>query len=134
MFHLTPEFMRHAAALSTEQTTKNDSATDADAGGALTLEMRDNPFASLMRQIERLIDLDPKEAFRMAQIALLDKIFDGDLEEKLRLKLDQLIDLVHKQEEKPDISGPFAKSALNLTTAQTVFQSPNLMPAPAFTR
>ena len=134
MFPLKPEFMRHADPMTAAQTAGNDSATDADEGGALPLEMRDNPFASLMRHIERLIDLDPKEAFRLAQIALLDKIFEGDLEEKLRLKLDQLIDLVHKQEEKPDLSGPFTKSALHLTATQPVFQPPAFMPAPALTR
>lgn len=126
--------MRHAASLSTEQSAGNDSGSDADTGGALTLECRDNPFASFMRKIERLIDLDPQEAFRLARAALLDKIFDDHLEEKLRLKLSKLIDSLHKNEQKPDIGGPFAKSVLNLSAAQPVFQPPVFAPAQALTR
>ena len=134
MLKLRPEFMQNANPAVTVQAAGNDSCSSADDRGALTLEMRDNPFASFMRKLERLIDLDPKEAFRMAQTALTDRFFEGDLEERLRLKLDHLIDLVHKQEQKPDISGPFARSALHLVVPAPVSQPFAVVPMRAFSR
>lgn len=134
MSPLTPEFMRHAASLFREQAAGNDSATEADTGGVLMLEMRDNPHASLMRQLERLIDRDPEDALRMAQTALADWGFEGRMEERLKKKISQIIDLVHNDPEKPGISGPFAKSVLHIVSPQTPLAAPVFVPAPAFGR
>lgn len=121
--------MRQADPLSRHQEAGNDSGSEADTGGVLSLEYRDTPFASFMRKIERLIDLDPSEALRMAQTAVTEKIFDEDMIDRIKLKLDQLIDLVHKEEEKPDISGPFTKSALAIKG--TSLTSAPFAPAPS---
>lgn len=127
--------MRQADPLSSVQ-AGNDSASDADRAqsGAFTLEYRDNPFASFMRKIERMLDTDPAEALRMAQSTLADRIFEGKMAEKLLAKVDQIIDMVHKEEEKPDISGTFTKSVLHIIARPELLPVPEPVPALALNR
>jgi hypothetical protein len=88
--------MHHADPLSSVQEAGKDSTAGAETNGILTHEMRDNPFASLMRKLDRLLDLDPAGAFQLARVALAERIFDGKMEEKLRLRMVEIVDTLHK--------------------------------------
>ena len=97
----------------------NSTKTDIETIGDLTLEMTDNPFSSLLRKIENLMDsdllADKMEAFRLARNAVLDCIFDEKQTEKLMGKLDLIIDEIHT---KRALGGAFTKSALHIITPE----------------
>ena len=72
-----------------ENQSKNQSDSAADGIDSLTLEFKDNPFASFIRELESLIERDPKEAFRLLQMVVSDKLFDKKQQmELLSEKLD----------------------------------------------
>lgn len=130
MFPLRPVFTRNADPLSSVQGAGNDSTAGAETNGVLTLEMRDNPFASLMRKLDRLLDLDPAGAFHLARVALAERLFDGKMEEKLRLRMAEIVETIWKNGPEAGLGSAFMKSALHLvadaTPMPTVFTSPAL--------
>ncbi len=107
---IRPEFHRCAAwqaIAAAGNTSDTDTAADT---GILSLEMRDNPFASLMRRIDRLLDTgqreDMLEAFELTRAAILDGVFEGKQELELNEKLSSIIELVHAARPVP-VSGAF---------------------------
>lgn len=99
---IRPEFHRHAArpaCAAADAGSESDTDSAADNTGILSLEMRDNPFASLMRRIERLMDTglheDRRDALALTRAALLDGMFENRQgEERLRETLGRIIDLL----------------------------------------
>ena len=104
MLALSDIFDRHAPlppeAREDAEAADTDTGSEAETGGLLTLEYRDNPFASLIRRIDRLAETDPAGAFELARTALLEKTFRGRAEERLEDKLREIAVLM-----KPDTGG-----------------------------
>ncbi len=122
MFFIVPEFMRCAAGLPDGGEAKAGSRSGADAASgengdkadALTLEMRDSPFASLMKYLETLMDTDPKEALRLLKTVLADKIFTAPRETaRLAQTLDQII--IRLKDAVPTAAGAFLLSLHNIS-------------------
>ncbi|MCB9990402.1 MAG: hypothetical protein H6867_03350 [Rhodospirillales bacterium] len=126
---IRPEFHKRAweSALFHENSSESDTAVET--GGLLTLEMHDNPFASLMRRIEKMIDSgleqDRRDAFDLARTALREKIFEGRQAVKLEEKLAQIIDIMQADR---DLGRVFTKSVLDVKTPAP---APALIPQPA---
>jgi hypothetical protein len=94
--------------------------------------MRDTPFASLMRKLDRLLDLDPEGALQLALVALAERIFDGKMEEKIRLCMAEIVDTICKNVPNASLSGTFMKSALHLVPGTTPLTPVFTTPVPAF--
>ena len=142
---LVPVFMRHAAAAFAEQ--DHSSQTGINERGTLTLEFRDNPFESLVRKVNQLLDRDPKEALRLLKTTLINKLFTAPRElERLGDKLDEtLLKLQEMKQQGPDadLTGPaftgapaltsaFARQAFGLPAPENKPAAP--APAPAFSQ
>lgn len=105
-------------------------ASETEAGGvdSLTLEFRDNPLESFMRRIDRLVDIDPAEAFRMARHALQDKTFGPAAETRLSARMTELATVLHRERE---LGAAFALSVAGVTARPASVPVP-AAPAPAF--
>lgn len=120
MYRLRDIFSLHGARDSASLGAVSDSQSDAGAkGGVLTLEFRDNPFASFMRRLERLIDQDPVAALKMARLALLDKVFGKAVEDRLRHKMDAIIERLAQAQPAgtPMLLGAFTRAGFSLAPA-----------------
>jgi len=123
---ITPEFLHsaHGSDFLTDQdaAARSDSASDADQMGALTHEFRDNPFASFLRKIEKLIERDPEQALNLLKTTLNDKVFSTKFEQdKLTAKLDEAYEqsrnfgwTAHNNPAVPMVSAAFTRGALAL--------------------
>lgn len=143
MASLRDIFSFHARALpeTEEHANSTETQTGADGMDSLTLEMRDNPLESFMRKIEKLIDLDPAEAFRMASHALTEKVFGAAAAARLTAKVTELAELLQRDRQ---LGLAFTKSALGLepvkAEASPAIAAPSLtaayrplpVPAPSF--
>ncbi len=133
IFKLEPVFNCHT--LLPDFLVDQDSGSDSETEtlDSLTLEYRDNPFASFIRKLEQLIEIDPREALYMAGNALLGRTFSKSLQmEKLNLKMTEILD--HMREEKepapiiaPDLQSPFARSLLNMAAPPLQKNNPSLL-------
>lgn len=114
MLFLRDIFARCARAPDVAAGQVSRSDTDSEVGGAdhFTLEMRDNPLQRFMRQVEKLADSDPAEAFRMAKFALSDRAFGPAAAGRLEAKVADLADRLER--EKQALGPVFAVSALGL--------------------
>lgn len=94
---LTPDFTRHALGIHADQAL-NDHASGAegteniDGMDSLTLEFSDNPLASFLRHLDRLIEIDPAEAYRQTQQILSEKVFGNTPDSRLLSKFDEIIE------------------------------------------
>jgi len=74
------------------------SESDSKAQGILSLEMRDDPFRSLIRRIDRLSDTGLREdmllALELTRTALFEGIFEDKQEQKLTERLAALVELL----------------------------------------
>lgn len=127
--HIKPEFDKQAKL---QLVAVNDSETDSDADGdigVLTLEMTDNPFSSLLRRIENLLDAGSREdifeALSLARAAVREKIFDDRQQDKLSQKLGEIIDIIHAERE---LGCAFTKGALGIISATEPEPAPSLSP------
>lgn len=113
------EFNAQAWQLIQSHESASESDTEAEGIGDLTLEMTDNPFDSLMRKIDKLLDAgleaDLVQAFHLARAAILDGVFDDRFEQKLSDKLEQIIETIHAERE---LSNAFTKSVLDIQPVQ----------------
>jgi hypothetical protein len=136
MLSLTPEFMRHALPPSLRQ--GRDSDSQADGVDAFTLEFRDNPFASLLRRVDKLMDTDPREALRLLKSTIAERAYTGKREiSELKTRLDNTLERLRdewKPEDNglgraaPNLNNAFSRGALGLAPAQI---APSSAPAPA---
>lgn len=63
--------MRHARSL----VAARDSESDVGGTDVLAFDYRDNPFADVIRKIDRLLDTDPGEALRLVRGTLGDRLY-----------------------------------------------------------
>ncbi len=104
------------------------SNSDAETAGLLTLEYHDDPFKSLMRKVEKLIDTDPAEALRLADGARRSGVFSASrMEEKLKNALNRIIEVLHQDRE---LGAAFTRGTLG-TTVTPAIHVPSLAFSPA---
>lgn len=130
---IEPEFNKTAMHLFYESEKADKSHSESTATDNLTLEMTNNPFADLIKRIKLLLDTglqeDMREAFSLTKTALFDKVFDGNLEQTLIEKLDQIIDLIHKDRA---LGNAFTKSVHDVQLENTMKTAAAPKPKPVF--
>jgi hypothetical protein len=125
---LVPIFMRHAAAASAEQ--DHGSQTEIAGRGHLTFEFRDNPFESLVRKVEKLIDRDPKEALRLLKMTISSKLFSAPRElERLSGKLDETLEKLREMRPQPALQNAALAPLLSAAFTRETFGLPPSLPA-----
>lgn len=71
--------------------------SEASAIDSLTLEFQESPFKSFLKEIEFLIETNPKQAMYLLSLATSEKIFDKAPQfEKLQEKMDEVKSLLQK--------------------------------------
>jgi hypothetical protein len=125
---LVPIFMRNAAATSAEQ--EHGSQTGVNERGHLTFEFRDNPFESLVRKVEKLIDRDPKEALRLLKMTISSKLFSAPRElERLGSKLDETLEKLRELKPQAALANADTAPALTAAFSRESFALPAATPA-----
>jgi hypothetical protein len=121
MIQLFEIFDRHApgtaVASEAEQSGAGTSGGSKNDDSSLTLEFRDNPFASFMRKVRDMIQTNPKEAIRMIENVREARLFNKAHEkESIKNALNRAVTAIEHEspQERQGLVATFFRSVLDL--------------------